>query len=160
MYTHRPVPTAPALSKDELLEVAEGCACTAVRRTARSMTRAYDDAIRPSGLRVTQFALLVAAELGGGTLKLGQIADILGLERTTVTRDLRPLEKRGLVTVEPGEDRRARIVRVTEAGRRTMTDAMPRWRAAQAKVLAGDAAESWPRIAEGLGRLADAAGED
>jgi DNA-binding MarR family transcriptional regulator len=147
----------PALSQDELLEVAEGCACTGVRRTARSMTRAYDDAIRPSGLRVTQFSLLVAAELGGGTLKLSAIADILGLERTTVTRDLRPLEKRGLVTVEPGEDRRARIVGVTDAGRRTMVDAMPRWRAAQAEVLAGDAAESWPSIAEGLGRLADAA---
>jgi DNA-binding MarR family transcriptional regulator len=149
--------TTSALSQDELREVAEGCACTAVRRTARSMTRAYDDAIRPSGLRVTQFSLLVAAELGGGTLKLSAIADILGLERTTVTRDLRPLEKRGLVTVERGEDRRARIVRATDAGRRTMADAMPRWRAAQAKVLAGDAAESWPGITEGLGRLADAA---
>jgi DNA-binding MarR family transcriptional regulator len=159
MYTE-PMPTAPALSRDELLEVAEGCACTAVRRTARSMTRAYDDAIRPSGLRVTQFSLLVAAEPCGGALKLSEIADILGLERTTVTRDLRPLEKRGLVTVESGQDRRARIVRVTDAGRRTMTDAMPRWRAAQAKLLAGDAADSWPRIAEGLGRLADAAGRE
>jgi DNA-binding MarR family transcriptional regulator len=159
MYTE-PMPTAPALSRDELLEVAEGCACTAVRRTARSMTRAYDDAIRPSGLRVTQFSLLVAAEIGGGAVKPREIADILGLERTTVTRDLRPLEKRGLVTVESGQDRRARIVRVTDAGRRTMTDAMPRWRAAQAKLLAGDAADSWPRIAEGLGRLADAAGRE
>jgi DNA-binding MarR family transcriptional regulator len=159
MYTE-PMPTAPALSRDELLEVAEGCACTAVRRTARSMTRAYDDAIRPSGLRVTQFSLLVAADPGCGALKLSEIADILGLERTTVTRDLRPLEKRGLVTVESGQDRRARIVRVTDAGRRTMTDAMPRWRAAQAKLLAGDAADSWPRIAEGLGRLADAAGRE
>jgi DNA-binding MarR family transcriptional regulator len=159
MYTE-PMPTAPALSRDELLEVAEGCACTAVRRTARSMTRAYDDAIRPSGLRVTQFSLLVPTELGGGALKLSEIADILGLERTTVTRDLRPLEKRGLVTVESGQDRRARIVRVTDDGRRTMTDAMPRWRAAQAKLLAGDAADSWPRIAEGLGRLADAAGRE
>ena len=152
------MPTASALSKHELREVADGCACTAMRRTARSMTRAYDDAIRPSGLRVTQFSLLVAAELGGGALKLSQIADILGLERTTLTRDLHPLEKRGLVTVQPGEDRRARIVRVTDAGRRAMVDAMPRWRAAQAKVLAGDAAASWPRIAQGLGRLADAAG--
>jgi DNA-binding MarR family transcriptional regulator len=146
------------LSQEELVEVASSCACTAVRRTARSLTRAYDEALRPTGLRITQFALLVAAALGEGTLTLSRMSGVLGLERTTLTRVLRPLEQRGLIEVRVGDDRRARTVAVTAAGRELMAEALPLWRAAQARVVSGEAAEPWERLAADLARVAEAAG--
>jgi DNA-binding MarR family transcriptional regulator len=146
------------LSQGELVEVASGCACTAVRRTARSLTRAYDEALRPTGLRITQFALLVAAALGEGKLTLSRISGVLGLERTTLTRVLRPLEQRGLIEVRVGDDRRARTVAVTAAGREAMAEALPLWREAQARVVGGEAAEPWERLAADLASVAEAAG--
>jgi DNA-binding MarR family transcriptional regulator len=124
----------------------------AVRRAAHAMTRAYDDALRPSGLRITQFSLLVAASLAGSPT-LSQLAEVLGLDRTTVTRDLKPLIARGLVEVSVGEDRRSRVIEVTGAGQRTMSAALPRWRAAQKKTVGGEAAASWPRLADDLARV-------
>jgi DNA-binding MarR family transcriptional regulator len=82
----------------------------------------------------------------------------LCLDRTTVTRDLKPLIARGLVEVRVGEDRRSRVIEVTAAGQRTMAAALPRWRAVQEKILRGEAAGSWPRLAEDLARVSAIAG--
>jgi DNA-binding MarR family transcriptional regulator len=151
IYTE-PMPTRRDLSIENLAEVASGCACIALRRTAHSLTRAYDEALRPSGLRITQFSLLVAAALAGPA-NLSQLAHVCGLDRTTLTRDLKPLAARGLVEVRVGEDRRARVVELTAAGRRAMAEALPRWRAAQATALGDQAAAFWPRLADDLARL-------
>jgi DNA-binding MarR family transcriptional regulator len=124
----------------------------AVRRAAHAMTRAYDDALRPSGLRITQFSLLVGASLAGSPT-LSQLAKVLGLDRTTLTRDLKPLIARGLVEVRVGEDRRSRVIEVTAAGQRTMAAALPRWRAAQSKTLRGEAGAAWQRLAEDLAHV-------
>jgi len=94
------------------------------------MTRAYDEALRPSDLRTTQFSILVAVGLMGAP-SMTQLAAAVALERTTLTRDLRPLSERGLVAVGPGEDRRSRVVELTDAGWAALAAAMPRWREAQ-----------------------------
>jgi DNA-binding MarR family transcriptional regulator len=118
----------------ELIEVAEGCACQAARRRARELSRAYDDALRPSGLRITQLSVLVAATLMQRPT-LTALADRLGLERTTLTRDLRPLESRGLLAVHVGEDRRQREIEMTEDGRAALAAALPLWREVQARTV-------------------------
>ncbi len=106
------------------------CACFAVRRAARAITQSYDRALRPSGLRSTQFSLLSVLAIGGRT-GVSRLADRLGTERTTLTRNLRPLLKRGLVAVHPAQDGRVREVALTAAGVATLSAALPHWRRAQ-----------------------------
>jgi DNA-binding MarR family transcriptional regulator len=103
-------------------------------------------------------SLLVAAELAGAAT-VGQLADVLGLERTTVTRDLRPLRDRRLVDIGVGEDRRARAIALTDAGREALADALPRWRSAQEKVIGDERVPSWPELADTLMSLDAAARE-
>jgi DNA-binding MarR family transcriptional regulator len=101
--------------------------------------------------------LLVAAELLEGPL-ISELADRLALERTSLTRELKLLEERGLVSVSPGEDRRARVVRVTHAGRRALAAAFPRWREAQRRVLGDSDKAAWPELAARIAALEAAHG--
>ena len=106
------------------------CACFAVRRAARVITQHYDRALRPSGLRATQFTLLTMLGVGG-PLPLSRVADRLGMERTTLTRNLKPLIDAGLIGAEHGDDRRVRTIFITPKGHRAAVAALPDWRRAQ-----------------------------
>lgn len=138
------------ISQAELGSVATGCVCRRLRGAARAVTRLYDEALRPTGLRTTQFTLLVAAELHGEAL-ISELADTLALERTSLTRELNLLEERGLVSIAPGEDRRSRIVRVTKEGQEALAAAYPSWRDAQSRVLGASEQAGWSELA---GRIA------
>ena len=109
------------------------------------LTRLYDDAIRPSGLRVSQLTVLVAiVKFGEAGAKIGRLADVLAMERTTLTRNIGPLESAGLIRVaRDPDDARARILLLTRAGERAIEAAFPLWEAAQRQV----------RSAVGGGRL-------
>ncbi len=109
------------------------CSCFALRRAARVITQHYDRHLRPEGLRATQFTLLTVLALGG-PLSLSWAADRLGMERTTLTRNLRALMARGFVTAEPGEDRRVQMLSVTRKGIAAARAALPRWREAQRSI--------------------------
>lgn len=112
------------------------CACTRVRRLDRALTQLYDDALAPSGLRVTQYALL--SKLAAlGPVPLTRIADELAVERTTLTRNLAPLQRDGLVRVAPGPDRRTRLADLTDLGRAALEQARPCWHEAQGRLAAG-----------------------
>jgi DNA-binding MarR family transcriptional regulator len=137
-------------SRAQLEGVASECACRRLRGAARAVTRLYDDALRPTGLRTTQFTLLVAATLRSEAT-ISELADRLALERTSLTRELKLLEQRGLISITRGEDRRARVVEVTAAGQRALAGAYPRWREAQARVLDDTDQAAWPELA---GRIA------
>ncbi|MCJ2133155.1 MarR family winged helix-turn-helix transcriptional regulator [Methylobacterium sp. J-026] len=114
----------------------EPCTCSALRRATRAVTTAYDAALRPSGLRVTQFAILRLLDRLGPT-PVTRLAAEAALERTTMARNLDPLERRGLVRIAAGEaDARERVVVLTEPGRAAIAAAMPHWRAAQARIAA------------------------
>ena len=97
---------------------------------ARPATRLYDDALRPFGLRTTQLSILSRLQ-DEGPLGLTQLAARLALERSTLTRDLAPLERRGLVRVGAGEDRRQRVAELTADGGATLAAAWPAWRGVQ-----------------------------
>ena len=100
------------------------CICFNLRKASRVMTQVYDEAIRSTGYRVTQFMLI------GATAKLEPItvtdlAETVCMDRTTLTRNLKPLEKQGVLKVTVGEDRRERVVVITDKGRKLMAKAMP-----------------------------------
>jgi DNA-binding MarR family transcriptional regulator len=109
------------------------CTCSALRRAGRTVTQHYEREFRGSSLRATQFTLL-ATLIQAGPIPLGQLADLAGLERTTLTRNLRPLEKRGLVRSHSTEDGRVRRLAITPDGERLALQHLPAWQRAQASV--------------------------
>lgn len=117
-------------------EIGRRCACHNLRRATRAVTRLYDDFLRPSGLRTTQCSTLVAAKLRG-PVSLTKPAELTVTERTTLTRNLAVLLKRGLISIEPGKDRRERQVAITPEGEEALKLAIPLWEAAQAHVESG-----------------------
>ena len=106
------------------------CICATMRMASRTLTRRYDDALRPAGLRTTQLSILDRLD-EEGAITMGRLARRLALERTTLTRDIAPLARRGLVRVAAGADRRERILELTEEGRDVLAAALPRWRDVQ-----------------------------
>jgi DNA-binding MarR family transcriptional regulator len=110
------------------------CVCTAARRRSRDLTRAFEKAMRGSGIRGTQFTLL-ATLLQTGPIPTTRLADFQGLERTTLTRNLGPLIRDGFVRIDEGEDRRVRKVAITPAGEDAARRAFPFWKKAQDAAL-------------------------
>lgn len=115
------------------LSATKDCHCLAARRRSREITRLYEEKLRPHGLRATQFSVLAALSLTGPT-PLGELADLLGLERTTLTRNANRLEDEGWVADAESKDARERRLRLTAAGRQTVEDAYPAWKEAQDEV--------------------------
>ncbi|WP_250866692.1 MarR family winged helix-turn-helix transcriptional regulator [Caballeronia sp. INSB1] len=102
------------------------CNCSFLRSATRALSLAYDEVLRPSGLRITQFSMLARAS-AVGEMPLSELADLMAMDRTTLARNLQPLEREGLVEIKVGRDRRARLVSVTPAGQKVLTNAMPLW---------------------------------
>ncbi|MDD2902713.1 MAG: MarR family winged helix-turn-helix transcriptional regulator [Syntrophales bacterium] len=117
-------------------EIGRTCACFKVRKAARAITKLYEEVLRPSGLRATQFSLLMATRVMGPVTVL-KLAQVMVMDRTTLTRNLEILEKRGLITSKTGEDRREREVSLTTAGMEVLTTAVPLWEEAQNQVEKG-----------------------
>ena len=109
------------------------CSCFAARRTARAITQHYEQHLKPTGLTVTQFTLLAMLSLAGPQ-PLSRFADLLGLERTTLTRNLRQLRARGWVRESATGDRRVRLLAITKRGTTAARGALPLWREAQKSI--------------------------
>lgn len=118
------------------LSECHGCLCFAVRRAARSVTQRYDRALKGTGLRATQFTLLVVLSSRPEPTPLGQVAQWMGMERTTLTRNLRVLIESGYIVDSTGDDRRVRKLQLTEKGKQAALNALPQWRKAQTDLLA------------------------
>ncbi len=112
------------------LAATKDCHCLAARRTARAITRLYEEKLRPHGLRATQFSILAALALKGPT-PVSELAELLGLERTTLTRSAALLERNGWVRAARSEDARERPLQLTPAGRRRLEAVFSAWKAAQ-----------------------------
>jgi DNA-binding MarR family transcriptional regulator len=102
----------------------------------RVISQVYDAALRPSGLRATQFTLLAVLS-SQGELPLTKLAEILVLDRTTLTRNLKPLLAQGLLEIGREKDERIRLISITDAGRSLVAEAVPLWCEAQARVTGG-----------------------
>ncbi|MGI9026537.1 MAG: MarR family winged helix-turn-helix transcriptional regulator, partial [Burkholderiaceae bacterium] len=125
----RHAPVDPALFADEAR--VSGCTCAGLRRLARRVTQIYDHVLAPSGIRITQFSLLFTLARSGA-MAIGPLANVLDMDRTTLTRNLKPLIDARLVTLAPGKsDARQREAALTRAGRMRYEDAKKLWRRAQ-----------------------------
>ena len=140
------------IAKPALEEVVRDCLCLHVRQTTRLVTQWYDTYLQPSGLRSTQFNLLVAIALAQ-TVPLTRLAEVLMLDRTTLARNLKPLESQGLVIVEPGEDKRVRLIRLTDRGYQLLEQALPYWRKAQEEAMARLGQSQWDALRADLRNL-------
>ncbi len=116
------------------LHVRDHCLCLATQRAARALARRFDDALRPVGLTSGQFSLLMSLNRPAPP-KMGAVASLLAMDRTTLTANLKPLERRGLLEtrVDPG-DRRGRLLMLTDAGRDALRRAIPIWEATHGEV--------------------------
>jgi DNA-binding MarR family transcriptional regulator len=117
----------------ELAECAN-CLCLPSRRAARTVTRVFDRKMRPFGIRATQFSALVMLS-PRGVLTIGELAQSLGLERTTLTRNLELIEAKGWLKIKVGDDALSRVVSVTPKGRAAVTAAFGAWHEAQGAAL-------------------------
>ena len=114
-------------------EIGRACVCSNLRKASRLITQTYDEFLRPAGLRGTQFALLMSVK-GFGNTTVNRLAEWAIMDRTTVTRNLKLLEKKGHIKIEPGKDQRERVVTLTDEGAETLVAALPYWQEAQRHV--------------------------
>ena len=121
------------------------CLCASFRRASRALTQQYDGALRPLGLRATQFTLLQALSRTGEVTQ-GQLGQILAMDSTTLTRTLELMSARGWIAKRPGKDRRERRLGLTRPGRELFERAMPRWEKVQADLRRRLGAERWSQL--------------
>jgi DNA-binding MarR family transcriptional regulator len=118
------------------IQIRDTCLCLHVQRAARALARQFDEALRPVGLNSGQFSLLNALNRPEPPM-IGQVAQLLAMDRTTLTAALKPLERDGLVTVARDvNDRRSRLLRLTEKGHEVLASAVPIWRDVHAEIEA------------------------
>jgi DNA-binding MarR family transcriptional regulator len=122
---------------DVALEVKNACLCLHVQRAARALARLFDEAFRPVGITNGQFSLLMSLNRPRPA-RMREVAALLAMDRTTLTAALKTLERRGLlaVAVDP-QDRRGRLLTLTDAGRDVLARALPIWRDEHAKLERG-----------------------
>jgi DNA-binding MarR family transcriptional regulator len=130
-----------------------GCVCFALRRAARAATQLYDQALKGHHLRITQLPILVAAS-GHRPVPLATLAHKLGLDRTTLVRNVRPLVRRRLLSVGPAADSRRTEIRATAAGRALVARVYPEWKRAQERALQGLDGFDWSKGLEAIKRMA------
>ncbi|AUX43489.1 MarR family transcriptional regulator [Sorangium cellulosum] len=135
--------------------IASQCALVRVRRASRALTRLYDESLRPVGLEATQLTLLVAvATCGDEGVTIGALADGLVMDRTTLTRNLVPLERAGLLRVARApDDARVRLIFLTRQGERAIEAAFPLWERTQHHVREGLGPSKADELREELGRV-------
>ncbi|MFI5322834.1 MAG: MarR family winged helix-turn-helix transcriptional regulator [Thermodesulfobacteriota bacterium] len=118
------------------------------------VTQLYDDTMRPTGLRATQFALLVHIH-AMGPVALTKLAEAMVTDRTTLARNLEVLEKNGLIEIEYGNDRRTRILRITKEGREKVAEAYPIWKRTQDGIKEIMGRDEWAMMISQLSLLVD-----
>ena len=119
--------------------------CGSFRRTARALTQMYEEALRPVGLRATQFTILQALELAG-EVSQGRLGEMLAMDSTSLTRTLGIMRRAGWVSEKRGEDRRERWIRLSSAGEATLKGAMPVWEKMQSRLRAKLGKKEWASL--------------
>ena len=130
-------------------EIGRNCACFNLRRAARLVTQRFDRAFRESGMTANQFSILMAAYDQEGIL-LTKLAKTLGMERTTLSRNVSLLERMGMVSTTMGDDRRERKIAITVNGIALLEEMLPLWQKAQNEVVEAIGQKKWEGLLAGL----------
>jgi DNA-binding MarR family transcriptional regulator len=116
------------------IEIRDGCLCLHAQRAARALARRFDEVMRPFGLTNQQFSLLMALNRPDPPT-MAPVAELLAMDRTTLTAALKPLEQRGLLAIESDpNDKRSRRIRLTRKGHAALLRALPKWREIHAEI--------------------------
>ena len=150
--------SATAITADKLGEMARTCACFNFRKASRSVTQLFDQALAPTGLRSTQLVILITGELLGPS-SIARMARELVMDRSTLTRNLRPLIAAGLLELSAGKDGREKQVELTAQGRKSLVKALPIWAGAQQSFVEHVGAARWQDLHAGLTRVSALARE-
>ena len=140
---------------EDLMAAATSCACGNLRKAARAVSRRYDDALKPAGIGIGQYSMLVAIALYGSAT-ISQLAQELVMDRTTLTRDLKLLQRDGLAQIVVGTDQRTRVVSLTAAGSAVLLRALPLWQEVQQQVMAQLGVVRWQTLHSNLGTVVSA----
>jgi len=135
-------------------DVGRNCLCRKLRVASRKVTRIYDDAFRECGITPTQFTLMAVA-LRAQNVSLSKLADILGMERTTLIRNLKPLERNGLIEVSSEGYRRVKSVELSNKGIETLSEALPLWRKAQGRLKQKIGDDVWAQLQSDLAMVCE-----
>ncbi|MFI5402385.1 MAG: MarR family winged helix-turn-helix transcriptional regulator [Planctomycetota bacterium] len=144
------------LESQTLAEAARVCACFNFRKASRAVTQFFDTVLQPSGLRSTQFVILVRIGADGST-GLPALARGLHVDRSTLTRNLQPLAREGLLKISGGRGERASAVRLTPKGERALLATVPLWEKAQTRFVDLFGTERWSAMLTDLDRVVNAA---
>ena len=140
----------------QIEDAAKACVCGNLRRSSRAITQFYDKLLAPSGISITQFALLRAIFIGNSST-ISKLSKEMYIDRTTLTRNLDLLKKHGLIQIESSSDKRKRIVSITNRGNAQMTKALPLWERAQGSIMEKFGKGNWREIKMGLNEISDIA---
>jgi len=134
------------------------CLCNALRKASRAVSRLYDEELRGAGLRTTQYSLLRRLRAAGEVCQR-DLGGLLSMDETTLTRNLRPLIDAGWVAIRLGEDRREKLVRLTDDGAAKLREAQPAWERAQERLRSRLPKEKWASLMDLLPELTRVADE-
>jgi DNA-binding MarR family transcriptional regulator len=140
------------MTRAEQEPYATPCLCNALRQTSRAVSRLYDEELRGVGLRNTQYSLLRRLRRAG-EVRQRDLGTLTSLDETTLTRNLRPLIDAGWVAIRPGEDRREKLVSLTDAGAAKLRDARPAWQQAQGRLRSRLPRQTWSMLLKLLPQL-------
>jgi DNA-binding MarR family transcriptional regulator len=129
------------------------CVCVTLRKATRCVTQFYDNALRPSGIRATQFHILSEIR-AAGEATITELTKLLVIDQTTLTRSVALLERDGLLTSVPKSDGRLKPVRLTKKGEQAIVKAHPLWTAAQKHMIGSIGPRAWALLSAELERLA------
>jgi DNA-binding MarR family transcriptional regulator len=146
------------MSAKDQKSIAEPCLCNALRRASRAVSRLYDEELRGVGLRTTQYSLLRVLSRTG-EVRQRDLGGSTSLDETTLTRNLRPLIESGWVVIGAGEDRREKLVRLTEAGAAKLRQALSAWERAQQRMRSRLSEGAWSSLLAALPNVARLAEE-
>ena len=128
------------------------CTCAELRKGARAVTLLYDNAFKSTGLLSTQLSVLRIISKSD-SLKVSQLAEELGMDRTTLTRNLSVLERQGFIKISPGKDHRTRIVTITSSGSTSITKTIPLWNEVQRNVKKQMGENAWREMMQSLSQF-------
>src|SRR6266852_9555183 len=140
----------------EVDDAANACVCGNLRRTTRAITQFYDKLLAPSGVTITQLALLRAISIGNSST-ISEISKEMYMDRTTLTRSLNLLEKQDFIQIQSSSDRRKRIVTITSRGKTQMSKALPLWEKAQSIIIERFGKGNWREVKLGLNEISNIA---
>jgi DNA-binding MarR family transcriptional regulator len=132
------------------------CLCANLRRTTRAVTHLYEEALRPLGLRATQFTILQALQRTG-EITQGELGELLAIDSTTLTRTLHIMRRNGWVAERPGEDRRERWLQLAKAGRELLARTTPAWEKTQSRLTQKLGEGPWHTLFKLTGELTNLA---